>query len=419
MLQRYFTTLLLILFLGACTPAVAQPAGEQFTNPAATELESKQPDVGQVATSTGSHILQPTSDQFSIQTLAVKTTPLVENTPSVEQKPLLEPSPYPTLAAPTQTAAPTQEPITRLLFTGVIVPARCVQAHLDEIDNPDYPYEEVQDILSGADLSIGSFNAVMSDKVEHTGCVWTYQLVGSPANADALAKAGFDLMSVATNHIKDCGLMRSWCDETFFDTLGHLRRTGILTVGAGANLSEALEPAVITINGIRFGFVSLGDSKLSETVFAAEDHPGIARLTEENMRLALQKARQMADVVIALPHWGPEDELLPNWIQRGQARYIVEAGADLVVGNHTHVIQGYQTIDDIPVFYGLGNFVFDQGLRDHRQGVMLIINFKGTRYQGYEMVFTHVDPDGRVHLADEAEAAEILQRLQSASEQLH
>ena len=87
------------------------------------------------------------------------------------------------------------------------------------------------------------------------------------------------------------------------------------------------------------------------------------------MRLALDKARQISDVVIALPHWGPEDELLPNWIQRGQARYIVNAGADLVVGNYTHVVQAYQTIDEIPVFYGLGNFVFDQGLRDHRQGV--------------------------------------------------
>jgi poly-gamma-glutamate synthesis protein (capsule biosynthesis protein) len=293
-----------------------------------------------------------------------------------------------------------------------------VQAHLDEIQNPDYPYEEVQHILSDADLSIGSFNAVMSENVEHTGCVWTYQLVGSPENADALARAGFDLMSVATNHIKDCGLMRSWCDSTFFDTLGHLKRVGIQTVGAGANLSEALEPVVITLNGIRFGFVSLGDSKLSETVFAAEDHPGIARLTEDNMRAALAKARQMADVVIALPHWGPEDELMPNWIQRGQARYIVDAGPDLVVGNHTHVVQAYQVIDNIPVFYGLGNFVFDQGLRDHRQGVILVITFEGTRYAGFEMIPTHVDPDGRVHLADEAESAEILERVDAASKLL-
>jgi poly-gamma-glutamate synthesis protein (capsule biosynthesis protein) len=230
-----------------------------------------------------------------------------------------------------------------------------------------------------------------------------------------MARAGFDVMSVATNHIKDCGLMQSWCEETFFDTLGHIRRVGILPVGAGANLAEAMQPVVVTVNGVRFAFVSLGDSKLSETVFAAEDHPGIARLTEENMRQALANAQEMADVVIALPHWGSEDILLPNWIQRAQAQYIVDAGADLVVGNHTHVVQAYQVVDGIQVFYGLGNFVFDQGLRDHRQGVILKVQFEGTRFLGFELIPTHVDPDGRVHIADTEEASEILSRVQDAS----
>ncbi len=400
MKHRCLTLLLFAFCLCACTPAAARPEQKPTTILAEAEptrqLESTNIPVP----------ASPMASVTSVQTIQ-------EPTPS----PTI-PKPSATPTAPTNTATSTPEPITRLIFTGVIVPARCVQAHLDEIKNPDYPYEEVKHILSDADLSIGSFNAVMSKNVEHTGCVWTYQLVGSPDNADALKNAGFDLMSVATNHIKDCGLMQSWCENTFFDTLDNLKRVGILTVGAGANLSEALEPVVVTINGIRFGFVSLGDSKLSTTVFATEDHPGIAHLSEENMREAIAKARQQADVVIALPHWGPEDELLPNWIQRGQARYIVAAGADLVIGNHTHVVQAYQVIDDIPVFYGLGNFVFDQGLRDHRQGVILVITFEGTRYAGFEMIPTHVDPDGRVHLADAAESAEILERVETASKLL-
>lgn len=403
-MRQRLLLLLFALLLNACIPVAAQPGDMMPVSPSPTMFEVKTDSADLRLTPGESQSQKPT---FTA-TLEALTTPA---------QPVM-PSPTSTTAIPSVTATPTPLPITRLLFTGVIVPARCVQAHLDTINNPDYPYEEVKDILSSADLSVGSFNATMSDQVIHTGCVWTYQLVGSPDNADAMARAGFDLMSVATNHIKDCGLMRSWCDETFFDTLGHLQRVGIQTVGAGANLSEALEPVVVTLNGIRFAFVSLGDSKLSETVFATEDHPGIARLTEENMTIALAKARQMADVVIALPHWGPEDELLPNWIQRGQARYIVDAGADLVVGNHTHVVQAYQVIDEIPIFYGLGNFVFDQGLRDHRQGVILVITFEGTRYIGFEMIPTHVDPDGRVHLADENEATEILERVQSASETL-
>jgi poly-gamma-glutamate synthesis protein (capsule biosynthesis protein) len=213
--------------------------------------------------------------------------------------------------------------------------------------------------------------------------------------------------------------MKSWCDYTFFDTLENLRRVGILTVGAGENLKKALEPVVVEIKGVRFGFVSLGDSKLSPVVFAGEDHPGIAHLNEENMRVAIQAARRVSDVVIVLPHWGSEDIILPNGIQRNQAQYIVDAGSDLVVGNHTHVVQAYQQIDGIQVFYGLGNFVFDQGLRDHRQGVILLIQFKGVDYIGYEMIPTHVDQDGRVHIADPEEAAEILERVRQASQVLN
>lgn len=316
------------------------------------------------------------------------------------------------------TVTPSEPPITTLLFTGIIVPARCVQAALDAKGNPKYPYEEVQEVIARADIAVGTFNATMSDEVEHTGCWRTYQLVGSPDNADALAWAGFDVMSVATNHIKDCGTMKSWCDFTMFDTLDNLRRVDIQPVGAGANLEEALKPVVIERNGIRFGFISLGDSKLSPTVFATDDRPGIAFLSKENMRKAIAGARQAADVVIALPHWGSEDNLVPNWWQREQAQYTVEAGANLVVGNHTHVIQAFQTLDGVPVFYGLGNFIFDQGLRDHRQSILLLVRFEGRRYLDYQLIPIHTDPDGRAHLAAPAEAAEILFRIEQANDWL-
>jgi len=327
-------------------------------------------------------------------------------------------TPVPPSPTTTLSPTPTELPLTTLLFTGVIVPARCVQAALDEKGNPDYPYEEVRELIQGADLSVGTFNATMSDQVEHTGCMWTYQLVGSPQNADALGRAGFDVMSVATNHIKDCGLMKSWCDFAFFDTLDNLRRVGILPVGGGENLDLALKPVVVTVNGLRFGFVSLGDSKMNEIVFAAPDNPGIAYLNEENIKLAVKAAREQADVVIALPHWGSEDIIIPNWWQREQAKWLVEAGADVVVGNHTHVLQAIGELEGVPVFYGLGNFVFDQGLRDHRQGAILLVKFKGTQYVGYELIPTHVDPDGRVHIADKEEAAEILERVEQASQMI-
>jgi poly-gamma-glutamate capsule biosynthesis protein CapA/YwtB (metallophosphatase superfamily) len=77
-----------------------------------------------------------------------------------------------------------------------------------------------------------------------------------------------------------------------------------------------------------------------------------------------------------------------------------------------------QEIDGVQVFYGLGNFVFDQWQRDHQQGVILQVRFAGPQYEGYELIPTHVDRDGRVHIAGPDEAAEILERIQRVSDEL-
>ncbi len=319
-------------------------------------------------------------------------------------------------ATPTVTPTSTPEPRISLLFTGVIVPARCVQSAIDARGSADYLLAEVKDTIQAADLAIGTFNATMSDYAPHTGCIQTYVLVGSPSNADALAEAGFDAMSVATNHIKNCGVMDCG-DRAFFDTLENLQRVGIDTVGAGRDLAEALQPLVLTVKGVRFGIVSLG--MVEPLAFAGEDSPGIASLDDDNLRSAIAAARQQADVVIAMPHWGPEDTSIPTEWQTHFAQVAVEAGADVVVGNHTHVVQAYQELQGRPVFYGLGNFIFDQTWDlGHQQGVILTLSFEGTRYTGYEFTPTHVDGDGTVHFAGEAEAAQILERIREASQQI-
>ena len=390
-MRRLFIILpLLLLCLGACRPGItATPAVAGLPEAATVTPISTVANKTLRAEKTGNPDTSPTSTPTAFETL-----------------PPLVPSPTTTNAKPNRTT---------LLFTGVIVPARCVQAAIDERGDSNYIYAEVKDIIQEADLAVGTLNATMSDIPPHTGCVPTYVLVGSPSNADAAREAGFDVMSVATNHIKNCGLANCG-DQAFFDTLDNLRRVGIQPVGAGANHAEAMQPTVVEVNGVRFGIVSLG--QIEPMAFAGEDTPGIAVLNPENLKEAIEAARQVSDVVIAMPHWGPEDVPVPNWIQRQLAQQLVEAGADLVMGNHTHVVQAMQEIDGVPVFYGLGNFVFDQGLRDHKQGAILKVYFDGKQYAGYEFIPTHVDQDGTVHIAGPEEAGEVLQRIDSASREL-
>lgn len=391
---RRITPLLsgVLLLVVACQPEPAAPP--------------QKPDAPFLASPTLSIATPSPTSEANLPSSPIPFSP----TPSPIGKATLLSSPTPSLSPPTAL------PQTTLLFTGVIVPARCVQAAIDKRGNSDYLFDEVRDVLTEANLAVGTLNATISDYPPHTGCVPTYVLVGGAENADAIARAGFDLMSVATNHIKNCGLTNCG-DRAFFDTLDNLRRVGIQPIGAGKDLAEAMQPVVADVNGVRFGFVSLG--QIEPIAFASQDSPGIAVLNDENLRAAIAAARRVSDVVIVLPHWGPEEASMPNWSQRQLARLAVEAGADLVVGNHTHVVQALEEIDGVKVFYGLGNFVFDQDwARDHQQGVILKAVFSGKRFVNYEFVPTHVDGDGRVHLADTEEAAEILARIAEASRSL-
>jgi len=322
-------------------------------------------------------------------------------------------------AIPVVTSTPKLPPQITLLFTGVIVPARCVQSAIDARGDANYIYDEVRDIISSADLAVGTLNTTFSDLSTHTGCIETYVLVSDSRSAVAAALAGFDVMSVATNHIKNCA-GASCADNSnraFLDTLDNLLANGIAPVGAGMNLTHALQPVVVEVQGIRFGFVSLG--MVEPLTFAGVDSPGIAPLSDMNLHAAISAAREVSDVVIVMPHWGPEDTSDPNSYQLHFAEKAVEAGADVVVGNHTHVVQAIQQIDGIDVFYGLGNFVFDQNWDlAHQQGVMLQLHFSGMDYTGYDLIPTHVDGDGTVHIAGPDEAAEVLQRIEQASENL-
>ncbi len=400
-----FYSLLLVLFIASCNSSEKQyPQTNGSGKVLATEVPISGVRIWGEALNT----------QTPIPTLAgveVTSTPL-------------PPTGTPT-KAPTETPVSTPKPenlITTLLFTGAIVPGRCVQAAVDERGNADFLYADVRDLISDADIAVGTLNAALSDFPPHKGCIETFVLVGSSNNADAMAAAGFDVMSVATNHIKNCGLT-SCGDRAFLDTMANLERVGIQAVGAGNNLAEAMQPVVIEKNGIRFGFVSLGE--IESMAFASEDSPGIAPLPEdfavadENLRTAIAAAKEISDVVIVMPHWGSDYKDTPNYRQLHFDQVIVDAGVDLVIGNHSHVIQGMREINGIPVFYSLGSFVFDQDWSlETQQGIVVRITFQGKEILSYEVIPVHIDGDGHVQVAGPEEAAEILGRFQEISDKI-
>lgn len=321
-------------------------------------------------------------------------------------------APAPTIAASPTTAptpAPTVEPVTTLLFTGDVIPARCVHTEV-MARGGDWrlPFEALHDILAGADVTIGTLDSAISDTVRPTGCVETFSLGSVAAVADGLQYAAYDVMSHAANHIKDGG------EQAMLDTIANLKAAGIQPTGSGANLYEARAPAVVVRNGVSFAF--LGYDDIAPYYWATDTTSGAAPVDASTIAEDIMNARKYAQVVVILPQWGVEYTSVPSERQREFARVAIAAGADLIVGNHPHWVQGHETIDGTFVAYALGNFVFDQDWSaETQQGALLEVTFTGTRITGTRYIPIRIHERFQPRLAEGAEADAIIRRIEDAA----
>ena len=315
---------------------------------------------------------------------------------------------------PPPTATP--EPITTLLFTGDVIPARCTLTKLRAIGSYDAAFDAVRDILTRADIAIGTLDSTLADSAVPLGCTETFNLAGPREFADALGRAGYDVMSHAANHIRDCG--NAACgDLAVTQTIANLRRDGIASAGSGATLAAAREPVIITRNGIRFAFLAYDD--IAPYYTATESSAGSAPLDTTTIGEDIARARAAADVVVVIPHWGVEYTAAPSERQRLAARVAAISGADVIVGNHPHWVQAHEQLGDVFVAYALGNFVFDQDWSlATQQGAMLELTFTGRRLTGFRYIPVHVWDEYQPRVADPDEAAQILDRIEAASHAL-
>jgi poly-gamma-glutamate synthesis protein (capsule biosynthesis protein) len=301
-----------------------------------------------------------------------------------------------------------------LRATGDIIPSRCVYEKQRSYGDYRHAFLELGPWLAEADITAGSLDAALSDVSEPFPCVDTFNLMAPAASVEGLAYAGFDVITVATNHVKDCGQVGSCGDQAFFDTLENLASNGIAPVGGGADLAAARAPAFIESKGVRFAF--LGYDEIAAYYHAEPGVAGTAPLNEAYVREDVAAAAQQADVVVVLPQWGVEYTADPNERQQALARAAAEAGAGLVIGNHPHWVEAAQVIDGVYVAYALGNFVFDQDWSlETQQGVVLEAAFHGATLKGVRYHPIHIYDEHQPAFADADEARQILDRIWDAS----
>lgn len=239
------------------------------------------------------------------------------------------------------------------------------------------PFANVEPNLASADVAIVNLEMAITERGEPYDKEFVFRAPGSAALT--LAGAGIDVVSLANNHVLDFGPVG------LADTLSVLDEVNILRPGAGSNNAEAYAPRVLTLdNGIRVAFVS-ATAVVPGGFAASADRPGVAdaKWAIPRVLAAVRAAAAGNDVVVVSVHWGIERETCPSQDQRALASDLIEAGANLILGHHPHVLQPIETFDRTVIAYSLGNFAWHPRYGITGDSGVLEINFDGPYVEGY------------------------------------
>lgn len=229
----------------------------------------------------------------------------------------------------------------------------------------------VRDLLSLADLAAANFENPAPDNFVYHPAGFTFS--ADPALIEGLANAGVDWVSLANNHIGDFG------DQGVLDTIQNLDRWGIAHGGAEADLAAARLPTLLSAGGITVAI--LGYDTIKAAYGATASSPGSNQMSVARVTADVQAARAAgAGLVIVFPHWGTEYTATTTAFQRRLARAAIDAGADVVIGSHTHWAGGLEVYRGRPVFYSLGDFVFNITRSEQtEEGIVVELTYSGRR----------------------------------------
>jgi poly-gamma-glutamate synthesis protein (capsule biosynthesis protein) len=263
-----------------------------------------------------------------------------------------------------------KEKATTLIFVGDIMLDRGVEYMVGKYGKRDFrfPFLKIADELKKADILFGNLESVISDKGKKVGSIYSFR--ADPKAIEGLKFAGFDILSVANNHIFDYGR------EAMEDSFLRLRNAGIDYVGGGFDEKEAYSPIIKEINATKIAYLSY--TSLGSPYWAAKgNQSGISWLTKEKLEEGIKKVRENADLVIVSMHFGDEYQKKANSEQKYFAHLAIDSGADLVIGHHPHVVEEIEKYKEKYIAYSLGNFVFDQKFsKETMEGLMLKVLLK-------------------------------------------
>ena len=222
---------------------------------------------------------------------------------------------------------------------------------------------------------------------------------------EVLKEIGFNAVTLANNHLNDYGT------QGVLDTLQACCDNGLMAVGAGANMQEARKPLVLKKNGISIGILNVCEHEAS---IATDSSAGAAPLELANLFNDIKELRKVVDKVIVIIHGGCEHYQLPTPRMKRDYHLIMDFGADVIVNHHQHCYSGYEIYNGKPIFYGLGNFFFDNPHKRNdkwNEGILLKLNITKDKTHFEIIPYCQCDEEPVIKVKDYDEVKDKIEEL--------
>ncbi len=257
-----------------------------------------------------------------------------------------------------------------IIFTGDVMLGRSVMGA--SLDNNDsfYAFRHIRDVIENADITFSNMENAIIENCPRQG-KGSFSFCTTPEIAKGLNFAGIDVVTLANNHSGNYG------KKGLEETKKYLDDLGIKWVD-GSNC------VVIEKNETKFGFVGFN--------FIYKE------FSKEDLEL-IKNCKQQSDTLVVGPHWGEEYKSIANNKQLAVAHAMIDSGADVIIGHHPHWVQNYEEIDGKPVYYSLGNFIFDQMWSEEtKKGLIVKMTFQGKELVNREEFKTYIRNLGQAEI---------------------
>ena len=268
--------------------------------------------------------------------------------------------------------SPKTEPIT-LLFVGDLGLGREINWQIKKRNDPNFPFLPIKEEIENADISVANLEGTLISDCPETRA--GFKFCGLPKNGQGLNFIGFDLVNLANNHTSNYG------PDGFLETINILQINNVDYFGEDKIFFK-------NIDDLSIAFLGYDDI--------------VRRINIDNLTSAVKDSRKKVDIVVVSFHWGEEYQQEPNQRQITLAHSAIEAGADIIIGHHPHVIQPLNYYQQKPIFFSLGNFLFDQlWSSETRTGLIAKITIENKKITKTETTTTWINDQYQTEIYQE------------------